>query len=119
MMFKLSLISLFLLFVGYTVGDATTISSMTVANTTMDLNSKATMDSKTMPNHQTTLIPTMNPNSKTTSHSNPKKTVKTAVTSKTATSVNTTTMKNDGNTLNPQDNVHFLFSVIFLLFCVH
>ena len=152
MMFKLLLISLFLLFVGYTLGDLTTSSSMTVTSTMKSLSSKASPDSKTTPNHQTTLIPTISPNpkttsqsnptttlkapnpkttshsnpkttlkaanSKTTSHLNPKTTVTAAVTTKIATTMNTT-VKNDGTTLNPRDNIHCLFYVIFLLLCVH
>lgn len=131
MMFKLSLISLCLLSVGNTLETTTTLSSMTVsksislnseATTNFQMNSKlkspnieADVTTKTTANHPVALIPTMIPNSKITPNF---KTTSKPKTPKTSVTMKMTTVKSGGTTLNPKDNIHFLFYVIFLLFCV-
>lgn len=130
MMFKLSLISLCLLSVGNTLETTTILSSMTVsksislnseATTNFQMNSKlkspnieADVTTKTTANHPVALIPTMIPNSKT----NPNFKTSKPKTPKTSVTMKMTTVKSGGTTLNPKDNIHFLFYVIFLLFCV-
>lgn len=118
MMSKLSLISLFLLFVDNTSGTSPpplTSSSMAVSDAKTSLSSQTSPHSKTTWNPKTT--------KKTAVTSKIAVTAKIAVTSKIMTSKNTATLNimaetSGGTTLNPMDNIHFLFYVIFLLFCV-
>lgn len=107
MMFKLSLISLLLLFVDNTSGTSPpplTSSSMAVSDAKMSLSSQTSPHSKTTWNPKTTKKTAV--------------TSKIAVPSKNAATLNTMVVTNGGTTLNSMGNIHFLFYLIFLLFCV-
>lgn len=137
-MLKLSLISLFLLFVVKTVGATMPLinsRSMAVSSSRTSLDSKTILNSKTTLYSNTTPNSKMTPNSKTTSNfkttanlqitsnrkitSNPKITTKTVMTPQVLRTLNMTTKKSGGTKLNPMDNNDFLLYIIFLLYCVH
>ena len=137
-MFKLLFISLFLLLVTnasvinttlITSGSVTDLTlklnlhSMTTPNSKTTLNANTISNSKITPNLHITSTSKTTSKSKTTSYfqtmlntkmiSNIKTTPKTAVSSTTG-----TTMKSGSTAVNPMDNLHFLLSILCLLFCV-
>lgn len=128
MMFKLSLISLCLLSAGNimetesqtfslatTGSTATTSFRATTSFTTFSMTAITTF--KTTTNFQMPSKPKGSPNSET--NPNSKTTSKHRTTLKTAVAPKIPTTMNSGSTtLNRKDNIHFLFYVIFLLFCV-
>lgn len=136
-MFKLSFISLFLLFVTNTSGITTEL--MTSGSTT-DSSPRKSLNSMTTPSFKTTLNANTNlsfkttlnlhttSKSKTTSNlpmisnmkmiSNAKTTQLTTVSPKIVMTRNGNTMKSGSTTLNPMVNIHFLLYILCLLFCV-
>lgn len=125
MMFKLSFISLFLLFVTNTLGITTEL--MTSGSTT-DSSPRKSLNSMTTPSFKTTSNLHTTSKSKTTSNlpmisnmkmiSNAKTTQLTTVSPKIVMTRNGNTMKSGSTTLNPMVNIHFLLYILCLLFCV-